>query len=79
MIDLTVTTEQPTSLAEIMAAFRRAAKTSLAGVLYVSDEELVSSDYKGNPNSAVVDAPACTELNPQVRLSYYSYSFKGVS
>ncbi|PIG83543.1 glyceraldehyde-3-phosphate dehydrogenase [Aspergillus arachidicola] len=65
MIDLTVTTEQPTSLAEIMAAFRRAAKSSLAGVLYVSDEELVSSDYKGNPNSAVVDAPACTELNPQ--------------
>ncbi|KAB8217831.1 hypothetical protein BDV33DRAFT_205922 [Aspergillus novoparasiticus] len=65
MIDLTVTTEQPTSLAEIMAAFRRASKSSLAGVLYVSDEELVSSDYKGNPNSAVVDAPACTELNPQ--------------
>ena len=68
MIDLTVTTEQPTSLAEIMAAFRRAAKSSLAGVLYVSDEELVSSDYKGNPNSAVVDAAACTELNPHVRL-----------
>ncbi|KAE8139515.1 hypothetical protein BDV38DRAFT_291236 [Aspergillus pseudotamarii] len=65
MIDLTVTTEQPTSLAEILAAFRRAAKSSLAGVLYVSDEELVSSDYKGNPNSAVVDAAACTELNPQ--------------
>ncbi|RLL95407.1 hypothetical protein CFD26_104834 [Aspergillus turcosus] len=65
MIDLTISTEQPTSLAEILAAFRRAAKSELAGVLAVSDEELVSSDYLGNPHSAVVDAPACVELNPQ--------------
>ncbi|KAB8072369.1 hypothetical protein BDV29DRAFT_196935 [Aspergillus leporis] len=65
MIDLTVSTQQPTSMAEIMTAFRRAAKSDLAGVLHVTDEELVSSDYKGNSNSAIVDAAACTELNPQ--------------
>lgn len=66
MIDLTVSTEKPTSLAEILGAFRRAAKSELAGVLAVSDEELVSSDYLGNPHSAIIDAPACLELNPQV-------------
>ncbi|KAL2839328.1 hypothetical protein BJX68DRAFT_279438 [Aspergillus pseudodeflectus] len=64
MIDLTVSTETPTSLAEILAAFRRAAKAELTGVLSVSDEELVSSDYLGNPHSAIVDAAACSELNP---------------
>ncbi|KAI9374440.1 hypothetical protein BJX61DRAFT_302032 [Aspergillus egyptiacus] len=65
MIDLTVSTDKPTSLAEILAAFRRASKGELAGVLSVTDEELVSSDYQGNPHSAIVDAAACSELNPQ--------------
>ncbi|KAL4928113.1 type I glyceraldehyde-3-phosphate dehydrogenase [Aspergillus undulatus] len=65
MIDLTVSTEAPTSLAAILAAFRRAAKSELAGVLSVSDEELVSSDYVGNGHSAIVDAAACSELNPR--------------
>ncbi|PYH49444.1 type I glyceraldehyde-3-phosphate dehydrogenase [Aspergillus saccharolyticus JOP 1030-1] len=65
LIDLTINTAQPTSLAEILAVFRRAAKTELAGVLSVSDEQLVSSDYKGESCSAVIDAAACNELNPQ--------------
>ncbi|KAL4955802.1 hypothetical protein BDW69DRAFT_107997 [Aspergillus filifer] len=63
MIDLTVTTEEPTSLPSILAAFRRAAKSDLVGILSVSDEELVSSDYLGDGHSAIVDGPACMELN----------------
>jgi glyceraldehyde 3-phosphate dehydrogenase len=66
MIDLTVSTEKPTSLAEIMSKFRVAAKSEMAGVLRVTDEQLVSSDYNGSPYSAIIDAPACAELNPQV-------------
>ncbi|KAL4901230.1 hypothetical protein BDW74DRAFT_182084 [Aspergillus multicolor] len=65
LIDLTVSTEAPTSLAEILAAFRRAAKDELNGVISVSDEVLVSSDYLGDSHSAIVDAAACSELNPQ--------------
>ncbi|KAL3472388.1 hypothetical protein BJX99DRAFT_216690 [Aspergillus californicus] len=65
MIDLTVSTETPTSLAEILAVFRRASKAELKGVLSVTDEELVSSDYLGNSHSAIVDAQACSELNSQ--------------
>ncbi|KAJ5280502.1 hypothetical protein N7478_005874 [Penicillium angulare] len=65
MIDLTVSTDKPTSLAEIMSAFRRASKSSMVGVLRVTDEELVSSDYNGSSYSAIIDAPACAELNPQ--------------
>ncbi|KAJ5335125.1 hypothetical protein N7541_004957 [Penicillium brevicompactum] len=65
MIDLTISTEKPTSLAEVIAAFRRSAKLDMAGVLKVSDEELVSSDYNGSSYSAIIDAPSCMELNPQ--------------
>ncbi|KAJ5453714.1 Glyceraldehyde-3-phosphate dehydrogenase 1 [Penicillium daleae] len=64
MIDLTISTEKPTSLSEILSAFRVAAKSDIAGVLRVTDEELESADYNGSPYSAIVDAPACTELNP---------------
>ncbi|KAL4809816.1 hypothetical protein BDV18DRAFT_166570 [Aspergillus unguis] len=64
MIDLTVNTETPTSLENVLGAFRRAAKAELKGVLKVSDEELVSSDYAGDSHSAIVDAAACQELNP---------------
>ena len=42
-------------------AFRAAATGAMAGVLAVSDEELVSSDYVGSPYSAVVDL-ALTEV-----------------
>lgn len=73
MIDLTVSTDKPTSLAEIMSKFRLAAKSDMAGVLRVTDEELVSSDYNGSPYSAIIDAPACAELNPQV---YADYGFQ---
>lgn len=70
MIDLTISTEKPTSLAEILSAFRVAAKSNMAGILRVTDEELVSADYNGSPYSAVIDAPACAELNPQVRAPF---------
>ena len=36
--------------------FRKAAKGKLKGILAVSDESLVSSDYIGNTHSAIVDA-----------------------
>jgi glyceraldehyde 3-phosphate dehydrogenase len=65
MVDLTVNTSKPTSLAEIISAYRLAAKTSLAGVLGVTDAELVSSDFLGHPFSAVIDVHACVELNSQ--------------
>ncbi|KAJ5925567.1 Glyceraldehyde/Erythrose phosphate dehydrogenase family [Penicillium verhagenii] len=52
-------------LSEIMSKFRLASKSSMAGVLRVTDQELVSSDYNGSPYSAIIDAPACAELNPQ--------------
>jgi glyceraldehyde 3-phosphate dehydrogenase len=44
-------------VADLAAAYREAAAGDLEGILAVTDEELVSSDFVGNPNSAVIDLP----------------------
>lgn len=66
MVDLTVATDRPSSLDEIMDIFRKAASSSMSGVLQVSDQDLVSSDLLGTSFSAVVDSKASLELNSQV-------------
>ena len=55
IVDLVAEVEKPTSIDALNAAFREAAAGPLAGILGVSDEPLVSVDYIGNPNSAIVD------------------------
>jgi len=55
--DLVAELERDASAEELRAAYREAAAGRLAGVLGVTDEELVSSDYVGDPRSAVVDLP----------------------
>ena len=55
VVDLTCVVERPTTTAEVNAAFTEASRGTLAGVLGVSDEPLVSIDYVGNLNSSTVD------------------------
>jgi glyceraldehyde 3-phosphate dehydrogenase len=57
LVDLTVTTRDAVSAAIINEALREAAASDLKGILAVTEDELVSSDFKGNPYSAIVDAP----------------------
>jgi glyceraldehyde 3-phosphate dehydrogenase len=57
LVDLAVTTRDAVSAETINEALREAAASDLKGILAVTDEELVSSDFKGNPNSSIVDAP----------------------
>ena len=56
IVDLTAEVERPTTVEEVNAAFRKAAQGTLKGVLDVSDEPLVSSDYIGSFFSSVVDS-----------------------
>ena len=42
---------------EINSAYKEAAAGQLKGILAVSEDELVSMDFKGNPASAIVDLP----------------------
>jgi glyceraldehyde 3-phosphate dehydrogenase len=57
LVDLTVQLEKSTTADDINAALRKAAAGPMKGVLAVSDEELVSIDFRGNPHSSIVDAP----------------------
>ncbi len=56
LTDLTVVVDKPVTVAEINAAFKRAAEGELANILQYTEEELVSSDYIGNPHSCILDA-----------------------
>jgi glyceraldehyde 3-phosphate dehydrogenase len=57
VVDLTVQLAKTTTAQDINAAFDEAAGGELRGILAVSHEQLVSSDFMGNPHSSVVDAP----------------------
>jgi glyceraldehyde 3-phosphate dehydrogenase len=54
--DLAVEVERPATVEEVNAAFKTAANGALQGILGYSEEELVSSDYIGNPLSCILDA-----------------------
>ena len=55
--DLAVVVEKPVTVEQVNAAFRKAASEGdLAGFLQYTEEELVSSDYIGNPHSCILDA-----------------------
>jgi glyceraldehyde 3-phosphate dehydrogenase len=56
LVDLTVDLQTTASADEINGAFRKAAAGAMKDVLAVSDEELVSIDFRGNPHSSIVDA-----------------------
>lgn len=62
-VDLTFRTEKSTSLAEINAAMKAASEGPMAGVLGYTEEDVVSSDFIGDPRSSIYDAGACIELN----------------
>jgi glyceraldehyde 3-phosphate dehydrogenase len=54
--DLAVVIEKPVTVAQVNAAFKAAAAGPMSGVLQYTEEELVSSDFIGNPHSCIIDA-----------------------
>ncbi len=62
VVDLTVALGRSTTAEDINAAFEEAASGELRGILAVSHEELVSSDFKNDPHSSIVDAPSTAVL-----------------
>jgi glyceraldehyde 3-phosphate dehydrogenase len=57
VVDLTFTSEKPLTKDSVNAALKAAADGPLKGILGYETNELVSSDYKGNPLSSIVDGP----------------------
>src|SRR5271166_6856804 len=56
VVDLTVFVEKAATKESVNAALKAAAEGPMKGILEYTEEELVSADFKGNPNSSIVDA-----------------------
>src|SRR5207249_3510125 len=56
LVDLVIESEKPATKEAVNAAFKAAAAGELSHILEYTELPLVSSDFRGNPHSAVFDA-----------------------
>jgi glyceraldehyde 3-phosphate dehydrogenase len=63
VVDFTADVSRETSVEEINAAFRAAEAGPMKGILGVSDEPLVSSDFRGDSRSSIIDAASTMVLD----------------
>jgi glyceraldehyde 3-phosphate dehydrogenase len=63
VVDLSVILGKETTAEAINEAMRKAANGPLKGILQVSDEPLVSIDFRGNPHSSILDADNTKVMN----------------
>src|ERR1700761_5416880 len=72
IVDLTFVSEKPTDAKAVNAALKAASEGELKGILGYEEHELVSSDFKGNKLSSIVDAPLTKVVGQSVKvLSWY--------
>ncbi|MBI5878684.1 MAG: type I glyceraldehyde-3-phosphate dehydrogenase [Chloroflexi bacterium] len=69
LLDLTAHLAEPLTIEAVNGCFRVAAAGEMKGIMDVTEEELVSSDFIGNPYSAVVDARATMVAGPLVKVN----------
>ena len=58
VVDLTVNLAKPAKYDEICAAMKKASEGELKGILGYTDEDVVSSDFLGDPRTSIFDAKA---------------------
>lgn len=63
VVDLTCRIEKSATYDQIKDVIKKAADGELKGILAYTEDEVVSSDLNGNPNSSIFDAKAGISLN----------------
>jgi glyceraldehyde 3-phosphate dehydrogenase len=72
IVDLTFISEKTTDAKAVNAALKAASEGELKGILGYEAGELVSSDFKGDKRSSIVDAPLTKVVGQSVKvLSWY--------
>ncbi|HWP58441.1 MAG TPA: type I glyceraldehyde-3-phosphate dehydrogenase [Candidatus Acidoferrales bacterium] len=66
IVDLVADFKQPVTVEAINSALQKAAEGRLKGILEYCDKPLVSSDFRGNPASSIVDAPSTVVLDKKM-------------
>ncbi len=60
IVDFTCILEKNTDVETLVAALREAADGRMKGILGISDKPLVSSDFKGDPHSSILEVEYCS-------------------
>ena len=63
VVDFTADIERATTESELNDAFREAAGGHMKGILGVSDEPLVSTDFRGDSRSSIIDSESTMVLD----------------
>ena len=63
VVDLTITLEKGASYKDICATVKKHADGPMKGILAYTDEEVVSTDFIGDPHSSIFDAKAGIALD----------------
>jgi len=72
VVDLTFISEKPATVQSVNAALKSASEGALKGILGYETGELVSSDFKGDARSSIVDAPLTKVVGSSVKVfSWY--------
>lgn len=69
IVDLSFIAKQDTSVEEVNALLKKAAETTMNGVLAYTEEPLVSIDYNHNPASSIVDASLTKVIGRLVKVA----------
>jgi glyceraldehyde 3-phosphate dehydrogenase len=72
IVDFTANLKTEATVAQINAAFKKAANGSLKGILKYTEDPIVSSDIQGDPHSSIFDAGLTMSMGKMVKvLSWY--------
>jgi glyceraldehyde 3-phosphate dehydrogenase len=63
VVDLTCRLEKPATYEQIKAAMKKAAETTMKGILGYTEDAVVSTDFVGDARSSIFDADAGISLN----------------
>lgn len=79
LTDITCVLTKPVTVAEINAAFKKAAEGKLKGILEYTEDPIVSIDIVGNPHSCIYDAEFTSVIGTMVKVigwydNEYGYS-----
>ena len=64
VVDLTANLVKPTTYEEVCDAMKKASEGELKGILGYTEDQVVSSDFLGDPHTSIFDAKAGIQLTP---------------
>jgi len=79
IVDLSINLQKEATVAEINAALKHYAETSLKGILEYTEEQFVSSDILGNTHSSIVDGRMTKAIGKLVKVVTWYDNEVGIS